>query len=57
VPLGSGAITMAEPCGNPLEVDLDVWPLVEELVPLLEEIERIEAIAAGKTEPEPEEEG
>jgi hypothetical protein len=48
---------MAEPCGNPLEVDLDVWPLVEELVPLLEEIERIEAIAAGKTEPEPEEEG
>jgi hypothetical protein len=48
---------MARPCGNPLEVDLDVWPLVEELVPLLEEIERIEAIAAGKAEPEPEEEG
>jgi hypothetical protein len=48
---------MAVPCGNPLEVDLDVWSLVEELMPLLKEIERIEAIAAGKTESEPEEEG
>lgn len=37
---------MAKPCCNPLEVDLDVWPLVEELLPLLEEIERIEALAA-----------
>jgi hypothetical protein len=56
-PQGIPGLIMAKPCGNPLEVDLDVWPLVEELVPLLEEIERIEAIAAGKTEPEPEEEG
>jgi len=35
-----------------LEVDLDVWPLVEEMLPLLEEIERIEALAAGETEQE-----
>lgn len=32
-----------------MEIDLDVWSLVEELMPLLEEIERIEAIASGKT--------
>ena len=32
-----------------MEINLDVWPLVEELIPLLEEIERIEAIASGKT--------
>ena len=30
-----------------MEVDLDLWPLVESLVPLLEELERIEALAAG----------
>ena len=31
-----------------MEVDLDLWPLVEPLVPLLEELERIEALAAGE---------
>lgn len=31
-----------------VEVNLDVWEIVEELMPLIEEIERIEAIAAGK---------
>jgi hypothetical protein len=36
-------------CAPSMEIDLDVWPLVEELMPLLEEIERIEAIASGKT--------
>ena len=47
---------MAKPCCNPLEVDLDVCPLVEELLPLLEEIERIEALAAqedSKDKPKP----
>jgi hypothetical protein len=29
-----------------LEVDLDLWPLVAPLVPLLEELERVEALAA-----------
>lgn len=32
-----------------MEADLDLWPLVAPLVPLLEELERIEAMAAGKT--------
>ena len=31
-----------------MEVDLDLWPLVEPLVPLLEEMERIEDLAAGE---------
>lgn len=35
-----------------VEINLDVWPLVEELLPLLYEIERIEALAAGKNEAE-----
>ncbi len=35
-----------------VEVDLDLWPLVAPLVPLLEELERIEAMAAGSVEPE-----
>lgn len=38
------------PCAPSMEINLDVWPLVEELMPLLEEIERIEAIASGKTD-------
>jgi hypothetical protein len=29
-----------------VEVDLDLWPLVAPLVPLLEELERVEALAA-----------
>lgn len=33
-----------------MEVDLDVWPLVEELLPLLNELERIEALAATEEE-------
>jgi hypothetical protein len=41
-------------CGALVEVDLDLWPLVEPLVPLLEEIEQIEALAAGeKGDPDP----
>lgn len=35
-------------CAPSMEIDLDVWPLVEELMTLLEEIERIEAIASVK---------
>jgi len=35
-------------CGALVEVDLDLWPLVEPLVPLLEEMERIEDLAAGE---------
>lgn len=38
-----------------MEIDLDVWPLVEELLPLLNELERIEALAAeeeGETKEE-----
>lgn len=38
-----------------VEIDLDVWPLVEELLPLLNELERIEALAAeeeGETKEE-----
>jgi hypothetical protein len=31
-----------------VEIDLDVWPLAKELLPLLEEIERVEAMAAGE---------
>jgi hypothetical protein len=34
--------------GIPVEIDLDAWPLVKELLPLLEEIERVEAMAAGE---------
>ena len=30
-----------------MEIELDLWPLVAPLVPLLEELERIEAMAAG----------
>lgn len=30
-----------------MEIDLDLWPLVLEMLPGLEEIERIEALAAG----------
>jgi hypothetical protein len=29
-----------------VEISLDLWPLVEPLVPLLEELERVEAMAA-----------
>jgi hypothetical protein len=29
-----------------VEIDLDLWPLVAPLVPLLEELERVEAMAA-----------
>jgi hypothetical protein len=29
-----------------VEIDLDLWPLVAPLVPLLEELERVEALAA-----------
>lgn len=36
----------------PVEIDLDLWPLVEPLVPLLEELERIEAMAAGENDSE-----
>jgi hypothetical protein len=36
----------------PVEIDLDLWPLVEPLVPLLEELERIEALAAGENDSE-----
>lgn len=32
-----------------MEIDLDLWPLVAPLVPLLEEVERVEALAAGET--------
>jgi hypothetical protein len=35
-----------------VEIDLDLWPLVESLVPLLEELERVEALAAGERPPE-----
>jgi hypothetical protein len=31
-----------------VEVDLDLWPLVEPLVPLLEELERVEALAENE---------
>jgi len=40
-----------------VEVDLDLWPLVEGLVPLLEELERIEREAAGDPTTIPTEEG
>lgn len=30
-----------------MEIELDLWSLVEEMLPALEEIERIEALAAG----------
>lgn len=33
-----------------MEIELDLWALVEEMLPGLIEIERIEALAAGKTE-------
>ena len=33
-----------------VEIELDFWGIIEPLLPLLEEIDRIEAIAAGKTE-------
>jgi hypothetical protein len=38
-----------------VEIDLDLWPLVEPLVPLLEELERVEALAAGEEPPEDDE--
>ena len=38
-----------------MEIDLDLWPLVEPLVPLLEELERVEALAAGEEQPEDDE--
>jgi hypothetical protein len=38
--------TIWPPGGFAVEVDLDLWPLVEPLVPLLEELERVEAMAA-----------
>ena len=31
-----------------METELDLWPLVAPLVPLLEELERIEVMAAGE---------
>jgi hypothetical protein len=31
-----------------VEISLDLWPLVEPLVPLLEELERVEAMAAAE---------
>ena len=31
-----------------MEIELDLWSLVAPLVPLLEELERIEAMAAGE---------
>ena len=34
--------------GAPVEIELDLWPLVAPLVPLLEELERVEAMAAGE---------
>lgn len=34
-----------------MEIELDLWPLVAPLVPLLEELERIEAMAAGEDDP------
>jgi hypothetical protein len=30
-----------------MEIELDLWPLALEMLPGLEEIERIEALAAG----------
>lgn len=33
-----------------MEEGIDLWPLVEGLTPLLEEMERIERLAAGKAE-------
>ena len=41
--------TIRSPGGFVVEIDLDLWPLVAPLVPLLEEVERVEALAAGKT--------
>lgn len=35
----------------PVEIELDLWPLVAPLVPLLEDLERIEAMAAGEDDP------
>jgi hypothetical protein len=36
----------------PVEIDLDLWPLVAPLVPLLEELERVEALAADENDNE-----
>jgi hypothetical protein len=33
-----------------MRIELDLWPEIAPLVPLLGELERIEALAAGKTE-------
>jgi hypothetical protein len=33
-----------------VEIELDFWGIIEPLLPLLEEIDRIEAIAAGEAE-------
>ena len=49
---GPGLLQHAFPCGAPVEADLDLWPLVAPLVPLLEELERIEAMAAGENDNE-----
>ena len=40
--------TIRSPGGFAVEIELDLWPLVASLVPLLEEVERVEALAAEK---------
>jgi hypothetical protein len=33
-----------------VEIEMDFWGIIEPLLPLLEEIDRIEAVAAGEAE-------